>query len=118
MFSFKLRPSPAHPRSSTDEESPPASPGGEINRAVSQLEDVNPGTWSGRMPQSLPGMSPLTPAHHAAAAYLATSRQRASMGSHILPTDKEATPVNKNDGDDKSVKSECLPMKGAGKNST
>ncbi|VDM33087.1 unnamed protein product [Hydatigera taeniaeformis] len=85
------------------EESPLGS--GEINRAMSQLEDVNPGTWSGRLPPTLPGMS--TSNGHF---YLTTSRQRASLDPH-LHNDKISASVNHNDGDNKSIKSECLPGK-------
>ncbi|CDS41694.1 neuron navigator 3 [Echinococcus multilocularis] len=77
----------------------------EINRAVSQLEDVNPGTWSGRLSPTLPGMS--TSNGHF---YLTTARQRASLDTH-LHNKQTSTSANHNDGDDKSIKSECLPGK-------
>ncbi|EUB61736.1 Neuron navigator 3 [Echinococcus granulosus] len=77
----------------------------EINRAVSQLEDVNPGTWSGRLSPTLPGMS--TSNGHF---YLTTALQRASLDPH-LHNKQTSTSANHNDGDDKSIKSECLPGK-------
>ncbi|KAL5104314.1 Neuron navigator 3 [Taenia crassiceps] len=85
------------------EESPLGS--GEINRAMSQLEDVNPGTWSGRLPPTLPGISTSNGQF-----YLTTARQRASLDPH-LHNEKISTSVNHNDGDNKSIKSECLPGK-------
>lgn len=92
------------------EESPLGS--GEINRAMSQLEDVNPGTWSGRLPPTLPGMSTSNGQF-----YLTTARQRASLDPH-LHNEKISTSVNHNDGDNKSIKSECLPGKDLSKRAT
>ena len=90
-----------------DNESPLGS--GEINKAMSQLEDVNPGTWSGRLPPDLPGMSPTSGPF-----YRSEVPSRLSMISH-LHNEKVSTPTNHNDGDDKSVKSECLLVKESSK---
>ncbi|VUZ55933.1 unnamed protein product, partial [Hymenolepis diminuta] len=87
-----------------EEDSPLGS--GEINRAMSELEDVNPGTWSGRLPPTLPGLLSSSTGHF----YCTTAKQRSSFDPH-LQADKVANPMHNNDGDDKSIKSECLPVK-------
>lgn len=90
-----------------EEDSPLGS--GEINRAMSELEDVNPGTWSGRLPPTLPGLLSSSTGHF----YFTTAKQRTSLDPH-LRVDKVASPIHNNDGDDKSIKSECLPVKSFG----
>ncbi|KAM3181020.1 hypothetical protein ACTXT7_015173 [Hymenolepis weldensis] len=87
-----------------EEDSPLGS--GEINRAMSELEDVNPGTWSGRLPPTLPGLLSSSTGHF----YFTTAKQRTSFDPH-LRADKVVSPLHNNDGDDKSIKSECLPIK-------
>ncbi|VDO01691.1 unnamed protein product [Rodentolepis nana] len=82
---------------------------GEINRAMSELEDVNPGTWSGRLPPALPGLLTSSTSQF----YLTTARQRTSFDPH-LRVDKIVNPRRNNDEDNKSIKSECLPIKSFG----
>nr|CDS33157.1 neuron navigator 3 [Hymenolepis microstoma] len=87
-----------------EEDSPLGS--GEINRAMSELEDVNPGTWSGRLPPALPGLLSASTGHF----YLTTARQRTSFDPHLRAGNVASLRRN-NDEDNKSIKSECLPIK-------
>lgn len=77
---------------------------------MSQLEDVDPNTWSGRLPPAFPGLLSSSSGNH----YLSTARQRTSFDPQMRPDKITSSGGNGNDGDDKSIKSECLPVNNFG----